>query len=134
MKILVTGAAGFIGFSLARKLLESGKAYQKFLQIIKAQKGSINKLKKLKPNFSYEIKLKSTRKVKHLDNKLINRLARHAGCPEDKAAGIYIHKKKNQIIKRGDKILTIFTTSKEKMKHAKIFYKKHEKKIIIFNQ
>ena len=32
-----------------------------------------------------------------MDNKLINRLARHAGCPEDKAAGIYIHKKKNQI-------------------------------------
>lgn len=118
---------------LARKLLESGKAYQKFLQIIKAQKGSINKLKKLKPNFSYEIKLKSTRKVKHLDNKLINRLARHAGCPEDKAAGIYIHKKKGQIVNKNEPILTIYTTSKEKMKFAKTFFKKHEKRMISFN-
>ena len=119
---------------LAKEILDSGKAYKKFLEIIKAQKGNINKLKKLQPNFSFNIRTKSKRKIKHIDNKLINRLARHAGCPEDKAAGIYIHKKKNQIIKRGDKILTIFTTSKEKMKHAKIFYKKHEKKIIIFNQ
>ena len=100
----------------------------------KAQKGNINKLKKLQPNFSFNIRTKSKRKIKHIDNKLINRLARHAGCPEDKAAGVYIHKKKNQIIKRGDKMLTIFTTSKEKMKHAKIFYKKYEKKIITFSQ
>ena len=92
------------------------------------------RLNKLQPDFSFSIRAKSKRKIKHMDNKLINRLARHAGCPEDKAAGIYIHKKKNQITKKGDKILTIFTTSKEKMKHAKIFYKKYEKKIITFSQ
>ena len=119
---------------LAKEILDSGKAYKKFLEIIKAQKGNINKLKKLQPDFSFNIRAKSKRKIKHIDNKLINRLARHAGCPEDKAAGIYIHKKKNQIIQRGDKMLTIFTTSKEKMKHAKIFYKKYEKKIITFSQ
>tara|TARA_Y100000310_G_C20667151_1_gene808210 strand:+ start:944 stop:2410 length:1467 start_codon:yes stop_codon:yes gene_type:complete len=120
--------------TLARKILDSKQAYNKFLEIIKAQKGDINKLKKLKPKFSFHIKANKKTKIKHMDNKLINRLARNAGCPEDKAAGIYIHKKKNQTANKNDKILTIYTTSKEKMKHAKLFYKKHEKRIITFNQ
>jgi len=117
---------------IAKKILDSGKAYEKFLEIIKAQKGDIKKLKKLKAKFTYDIKLKSSKKVKHMDNKLINRLARRAGCPEDKAAGIYIHKKKGEICEKNNSILTIYTTSKEKMKHAKDFFKKHEKRIIKF--
>jgi len=119
--------------TLAKKLLDSGKAYEKFLEIIKAQKGDIKKLKKLKPKFTYEIKLKTSRRVKHIDNKLINRLARRAGCPEDKAAGVYIHKKKGQIANKKESILTIYTMSSEKMKHAKAFFKQHEKKIIFYN-
>ena len=118
---------------LARKILDSKQAYNKFLEIIKAQKGNINKLKKLKPKFTYNIKAKKKTKIKHMNNKLINRLARTAGCPEDKAAGIYIHKKKGQTAEKGDPIITIYTTSKEKMKHAKVFYKKHEKKVISYS-
>lgn len=117
---------------IAKEILDSGKAYKKFLQIIESQKGNINLLKKLKYRFSYNVKSKYKLKIKHMDNELINRLARHAGCPEDKAAGVYIHKKKNDLIKKGEKIITILTTSKEKMKHAKNFYKKNKKKIIEF--
>ncbi|MBT4135775.1 AMP phosphorylase [archaeon] len=118
------------GKKLATEILTSGKAYKKFEQIVKNQKGSIKKLYKLKPKYSYSVKAETKSKIKHIDNKLINRLARHAGCPEDKASGIFIHKKKNQTIQKNDKILTIYTTSKEKLNYAKEFYKKNRKKLI----
>ncbi|MBL7051426.1 thymidine phosphorylase, partial [Candidatus Woesearchaeota archaeon] len=109
------------GQELAREILESKKAFEKFKEIIQAQQGDPNKLdiKNFKdPEFQNHIKTKIKTKIKHINNQLINRLARHAGCPEDKQAGIYIHKKKNQIAEKGDKILTIYAVSKEKLKHA----------------
>ncbi len=117
---------------LANNILKSGQAYKKFLEIIKAQQGNINKLNNPKPKYSHIIKAKTKTKIKHIDNKLINRLARHAGCPEDKAAGIYIHEKKGQIVEKGKPILTIYTESKEKLNHAINFYKKFKGKMVEF--
>ncbi len=118
------------GEKIARETLDSGLAFKKFLQIIKAQKGNIKKLSKIKPKFSYNIKEKNV-KIKHIDNKMINELARLAGCPEDKAAGIYIHKKKNEFVKK-EPILTIYAVSKEKLKHAINFYNNNKGKIVEF--
>jgi AMP phosphorylase len=116
------------GRKLAKKILDSGKAFKKFEQIIEAQKG---KIKTLKPGkYSHEIKSKEKIKIKHLNNKLINSLARQAGCPEDKPAGIYLYKKKGEIVKRGEKIMTIYATSKEKLRYANNFYNKNKKQMI----
>ncbi|MFH1359231.1 MAG: thymidine phosphorylase [archaeon] len=120
------------GKELAKEILDSKKAFEKFKEIIKAQEGNLDKIKKLNPKFSYDIKAKRKTKIKHIDNKLINLLARNAGCPEDKEAGIYLYKKKNQTLERKDKILTIYTSSKEKLKHAIHFYKKNKKEMIEF--
>ena len=60
----------------------------------------INKIKK--PGYSHDVKVKRKTKIKHISNKLINRLARHAGCPEDKTAGIYFHKKKDKELNKGE--------------------------------
>ena len=120
------------GIDLAKKILDSGKAFKKFEQIIKVQKGSINK-SKLKPGkYTHIIKAKKPAKIKHLDNKLINSLARNAGCPEDKLAGVYLHKKVNQEVEKSEKVMTIYSTSKEKLKHAINFYNKNKKEIIRF--
>ncbi len=118
------------GKKLATEILESGKAFEKFKQIIKAQKGEINEAKLKLGKYTHIIYTKSNRKIKSYDNKLINSLARFAGCPEDKPAGIYFHKKANQKISKGDKIMTIYTTSKEKLKHAIKFYNKNKKLIV----
>jgi len=109
------------GKKLALKILDSGKAYKKFQEIIKAQKG---KIKKLKPGkYQYTIRADKNTKIKEINNKLINTLARFAGCPEDKAAGIYLYRK-DGTIKKHEKLLTIYATSEEKLEHAKKFYKK----------
>jgi len=118
------------GEKLAREILESGKAFSKFLEIIKEQDGKINPFKI--PPFSYLIKAKKKIKIKHLDNKLINRLARTAGCPEDKLAGVYLNKKKNETANKGETILTIHTTSKEKLKYAKEFYNQNKMMVEVY--
>ncbi|MBT4166368.1 AMP phosphorylase [archaeon] len=119
------------GIKLAKEILDSGKAFKKFNQIIKAQKGDLKLLEKIKPKYTHDIIAKNKIKIKHIDNKLINQLARMAGSPENKAAGIYFHKKKNQIVKKNESILTIHSTSKEKLEQAKKFFIKHKKDIVL---
>ncbi len=111
------------GIKLAQEVLDSGKAFKKFKQILKAQEGKIKKLKL--GRFTYTIRAKRRMKIKHINNKLISTLARHAGSPEDKPAGIYLYKKTNQVVEKGEKIMTIYAVSEEKLKHAKNFYKKN---------
>ncbi len=116
------------GKELAKKILDSGKAFKKFEKIIKAQKGRIKILKPGK--YSYKIRARKSGKIKSFDNKLINGLARQAGCPEDKAAGICIHKRVNNQVKKHEEIMTVYSTSKEKLQHAINFYNKNKKLII----
>jgi len=116
------------GEILAKQILDSGKAFKKFEQIIKAQKGKIRKFKPGK--YTHTIYAKSNKKITSYDNKLINELAKFAGCPQDKASGIYLHKKANQKIKKADKIMTIYATSKEKLEHAVKFYNRNKKHMV----
>ncbi|MBS3093474.1 thymidine phosphorylase [Candidatus Pacearchaeota archaeon] len=118
------------GVAMARSILESGAAYKKFLEIIHAQKGNVNLLDSLCSNAAYDIKSRKKIKIKHLNNKLFNTLARLAGCPEDKASGIYLYKKKGNDVDKGETIFTIYAVSKEKLRHAINFFRKNERKII----
>ncbi|MFA7707635.1 MAG: thymidine phosphorylase [Candidatus Pacearchaeota archaeon] len=117
------------GEELARQILNSGDAFIKFEEIIKAQCGEIKEL--IPGKYSYNVHSERSINLKHFDNKLINSLAREAGCPEDKAAGIYLYKKAKEVVKKGEKILTIYATSEEKLKNAKAFYRKNKRKLII---
>lgn len=118
------------GIEIARDILYSGKAFEKFKQIIKAQKG---KIKILKPsNLFFDIISEKNSRITHLDNDLINKLARRAGCPEDKEAGVYIFKKKSDIVKKGEILLRIYATSNEKLEYAKKFFNDNRKRTIIY--
>jgi len=118
------------GLTMANEILNSKKALKKFEQIIRAQKGSLTKLNNKNPKFSYTVKATKKIKIKHLDNKMINRLARLAGCPKDKYAGVYLHKKKSETAEKNQFILTIYAESKLKLEHAKKFYKQNKRKMI----
>lgn len=117
------------GIEMAESILDSGKAFEKFIEIIKAQKGSI---KNIKPGrFKKDILAKSSGKINEIDNIKINLLARIAGCPVDKASGLYLHNHIGDRIKKGDKILTIYSESKPRLKEALKYYFR-EKPINIF--
>jgi AMP phosphorylase len=115
------------GELISRKLLTSGKAFEKFKQIIKAQSGNINKIKLAK--LSHNIVAKKSFKIKSIDNKKINYLARVAGCPLDKSAGLYLHYKVGDKVAKGEKLITIYAESKARLGEAVKFYK--ENKVII---
>ncbi len=118
------------GEELAQQILDSGQAWIKFQEIIKEQQGKID-YKKLKPGkFIYEVLAKKSMKIKHIDNELINGLARMAGCPEDKSAGIYLHKKHGEFVKKRHLIMTIYSESQEKLKNAKKFLNKNFKQMV----
>ncbi|MEK6906769.1 MAG: thymidine phosphorylase, partial [Nanoarchaeota archaeon] len=120
------------GINLAREILKSGKAFKKFKQIIKAQGGSINKIKILKPGkFKKDIFSEKSGKIKDIFNHNVNLLARAAGCPADKFAGIRIYISDNEIIKKGQKLLTIYSESKPRLKEAIKFYKTN--KVIVLD-
>ena len=110
------------GMELAAQILQSGKAFEKFKQIILAQKGDFNNLH-LAP-FSFTIKANKRCKIIEIDNKKINALARRVGCPADKEAGLYLYGHVGNILKKGEKFLAIYAKSKVKLKEAVAFYKK----------
>ena len=114
------------GFSEAEEILNSGKAFKKFLEIIRAQKGSIKNLElgEFKKNITAGFSLRIT----EINNAKINMLARVAGCPIDKSSGVYLHAHVGDKLKKGDKILTIYSESHPRLQEA-IHYYKREKPI-----
>jgi putative thymidine phosphorylase len=108
------------GVEMAKQLLDSGKAFEKFKEIIKAQSGDINRIRFSK--FKKDIIMKNNGKIKEIDNKKITLLGRIAGCPMDKSAGLYLYKHVGDKLEKGEKILTIFTESKSRLREAINFY------------
>jgi putative thymidine phosphorylase len=112
------------GIILAEEILNSGKAFEKFIQIIKAQKGSIKHIEFGK--FRKDIFAKSDGKISEINNLKINFLARIAGCPMDKSSGLYIYSHVRDRIKKGDKVLTIYSESNPRLKEALSYYNKEK--------
>jgi thymidine phosphorylase len=108
------------GMEMASEILFSGKAFEKFKEIIKAQKGSLKKINLGK--FKKTMLSKKSGIIREIHNKKINSLARIAGCPVDKFAGLHIYVSTKDKIKKGDKILTIYSESKSRLKEAINFY------------
>jgi len=110
------------GLKLAKQILDSGKAFKKFNQIVKAQGGKIIKFRKAK--LKHEIKAKRNSLIKEIKTKELNKIARIAGCPLDKYAGIYLHSHLNARVKKGQEILTIYSESEIELKDAVKLFKK----------
>ena len=107
------------GVKMAQKILESGKARAKMMEMIKAQ--GEQRVAMRPGNFKKDILAQNNGKVVEIDNKLISRIARTAGAPIDKQAGIYIYKKLNDKVKKGDVLYTIYADNKERLLNAEIY-------------
>jgi AMP phosphorylase len=116
------------GEKLAKEILDSGKALKKFSEIIQAQGGTVDHLKPAK--FKKNIISKRNGKISEIDNKKINSLARIAGSPLDKAAGLYLYKHVGDKVNSGDKIITIYSESKSRLRESIRFF--HSQKPIKF--
>lgn len=110
------------GLEAARTILESGKALQKMKQIIKAQ--GVQKRPSL-GEFRYPVKSTKIGRVKEIDNEIIAKIARVAGAPDDKGAGLFINHKVGDIVKKGDLLYTVYAESKFKVTLATEFVRKN---------
>lgn len=116
------------GVELAQKVLDSGKAFKKFKQIIRAQGGEV---KNLNPGrFKHNVLARRSGKVSEINNKKIVLIGRAAGCPAEKSAGLKLHFKVGDAVKRNDKLFTIYAESKYRLKEA-IKTHKQNKPIVI---
>ncbi len=101
------------GYKAAEDLLTSGKAHAKLMQIIEAQGGD-PKVKSediaIGDNCE-EILSPSSGYVVAFYNKRLVEVARMAGAPSDKKAGVIIHRKMGELVKKGEPLITICSSS-----------------------
>ena len=104
----------------ARECLESGRAYKKFMEIVVAQGGREDlKSSDLVPGkFSHDIVSVKAGYIHAIHNKDIVAIAKAAGAPNDKGAGLLIHRKKGQRVEAGEPLFTIYADNEAKLKRA----------------
>ncbi|MFQ6136965.1 MAG: AMP phosphorylase [Candidatus Hydrothermarchaeales archaeon] len=108
------------GKKVAENIIASGEALKKMKEIIAAQGGD----PKIKPEdipigkFSQNVDSTGEGYVTGIDNKAVVQIARAAGAPRDKGAGILFHITKGKKIKKGDILFEIFAESEYKLEQA----------------
>ncbi len=108
------------GKAMAEDMISSGKAYQKMADIIKAQGG-----KRLHPSqilvgkYTHHYHAPRSGKIVEMHNKRISNIARVAGAPEDRDAGLYLYKHVGDKVKKGELIMTIYAQSKFRLDYAR---------------
>jgi thymidine phosphorylase len=116
-QILELGGAAAEGGGLERALstIDSGAAWQKFEAICEAQGGM-----RVPPVAAYHHTIEAHRAgtVGVIDNRRLARLAKLAGAPEDKAAGLAMHVRLGTTIARRQPLYTIHTESPGELEYA----------------
>jgi thymidine phosphorylase len=113
------------GKKLATDLLDNGKAWEKFQAICIAQGGMTEPT--LAPHH-YTVHSEKTGDVVAIDNRSLAKIAKLAGAPQSKSAGIDMHVALGMPISAGQPLLTIHAESTDELNYALSFIKgkKHE--------
>ena len=112
----------------AAEILDSGRALATFRDILAAQGGDPDvTLDDLVPG-RHELPVAADRAgvVIHVDNRLVSDIARRAGAPRDKAAGMVLHCRVGDEIVPGDSLFTVHAESAEKLADAERLVDKSE--------
>ncbi|RMA56777.1 thymidine phosphorylase family protein [Ulvibacter antarcticus] len=117
------------GRKTAQKVLESGKAYEKFIAICKAQ-GRFSK--PVLARYKVEIKSEKSGILKRIDNRKIAKLAKLSGAPKSKSAGISLNVHLNDKIEKDQLLYTLYAESQGELNYA-LDYKNSHDDIIAIN-
>ncbi|HDP73769.1 MAG TPA: thymidine phosphorylase [Candidatus Woesearchaeota archaeon] len=120
------------GFAIARKILDSGLAYEKMVEIINAQgKRHIEPGTIPLGRLSYEVKAHRSGAIQAIRNDIAVSIARAAGAPKDAEAGIYLKRLEGERILKGQALFTVYSNSEARLAHAKSICKKLSKEFYI---
>lgn len=108
------------GYGMAEELLRSGKALEKFRQIIEVQGGDPSVTAESIPlgQHTHVVKAPEAGYVVELNNPSLVSLARLAGAPGDHGAGILLHAKPGERVDKGQPIFTIYADRAWRLKLA----------------
>ncbi len=120
------------GEAIAEEIISSGKAFEKFKEMVKRQGGDIayvNDWKNLKrAKFREDVKAKASGYISRMDALKIGLASVELGCGRKKVtdgidylAGIELFKKCGNQIKEGETVMTLFAEDEGKIKSAKAF-------------
>lgn len=103
------------GTGLAAAVLADGRAWRKFQRICEAQGGM-----RQPPEASYRTELPALHdgRLLQIDNRRISRLAKLAGAPFDRAAGVDLHVRLGDIVSRGMPLCTLQAESPGELAYA----------------
>ena len=113
-------AARGTGAQMAQEILAKGKALEKFRQIIEVQGGD-PKVKSediLPGDHQFVVNAPASGYIVEMNNQSLITLARLAGAPHDRGAGILLHAKKGTLIKAGDPLFTIYAEREWRLQKA----------------
>ncbi len=94
------------GYHLARNILDSGRALEKFEAIVQAQ--GENKQPPVLGHLQHDVLAQKNGQVESIDNLQLAHIARLAGAPMDKGAGVYLYKKTGDRVKKAEKLYRIY--------------------------
>ncbi len=94
------------GYAIARDILDSGRALEMMNTIIKAQGAQSEKFELGK--LTHEVLSPATGVVVNIDNLQMAHIARFAGAPMDKGAGVDLFKKLGDKVKKGEPLYRIY--------------------------
>jgi thymidine phosphorylase len=110
------------GILIAREMLESGRAFKKF-EAIRDLQGRRDILT-LASNYS-DVCSKNAGRVRDIDNRTVARIAKLAGAPKDKSAGVYLYKKIGDHVKRDEPIFRIYADNTTTLGFAMDYAEEH---------
>lgn len=108
------------GMAAAQELLTKGKALEKFRQMIEIQGGDPDvKSADIAPGeHQYVVNAPSSGYVIEMNNRSLISIARTAGAPHDRGAGILLHVKKGNLVKTGQPLFTIYADRSWRLQNA----------------
>lgn len=111
------------GGALAMSVLNDGRAWRKFQRICEAQ-GGMHK----PPSSSHKQALPAVNsgRLVEIDNRKIARLAKLAGAPEDRAAGVELFVRIGQDIRAGEELCVVHAQSPGELDYALAYAANHE--------
>lgn len=103
------------GKQMAAETLESGRAWSKFQRICEAQGGM-----RVPPSSRQRKVISAERsgQISAIDNRRIARLAKLAGAPDDKAAGVDLHVRVGDAIAKGQPLCTVHADAPGELAYA----------------
>jgi AMP phosphorylase len=113
-------AARGMGAQVAAEILKSGEALNKFRQIIEIQGGDpkVTSADIHPGKYEFVVNAPAGGYVVELNNRSLISLARSAGAPHDRGAGILLHAKKGSAVEKGQPIFTIYADRSWRLQKA----------------